>query len=186
MRAGGFDDPMFFFGTVTHPFSNTGFLDIGLARSVDVEHRFHEHLGVGLLYSHAPIGMTSGYREPLQYLHVLSYVNTVALTGSINLFGLRAAFGPAWHIAKAIQEEVGQLRRAESHGRFGFITQAGFQLPARSAVYLDARAQYSHVGRVSVGPLVSPARFGQPERSLPAPAVAFDHWLYTLGLGIRF
>ncbi len=62
----------------------------------------------------------------------------------------------------------------------------GVQTPARSRVYLDARAQYNHVGSVTVGPFVSPAFFSVPERVVEASGVRFNHWLFTMGVGVRF
>lgn len=193
MRAAGFGDRSFggFFQTnyndvIWHPFSNTGFGAIGFARSIDVEYRFREHLGLGVVYSHSPIGTTIGYHEPMQYLFVNTDVDSAGLTGTLVYRGLRAAIGPAWHVARTRQDEGGQTTRRQSHGQLGFVGRLGVQTPARSRVYLDARAQYNHVGRSTVGPFVSHAFFSQPERVVQASAVDFNNWLFTVGIGFRF
>jgi hypothetical protein len=186
MRAGGFDDTLTGFGTTEHPFSATGFNVIGVARFIDVEYRFREHLGLAVVYSHAPTGATMGYHEPLQFLMVNAYVDTIGVTGAVVYRNVRAAIGPAWHVARTAQSEVGQLTRRQSHGRLGLVGQLGIQAPSRSTIFFDTRAQYNRVGRPTVGPFVSRAFFDEPVRTLPAASVRFDHWVFTVGMGFRF
>ena len=185
MRAGGFGDPMpSLFGSTEYPRPSSRRL--GFPRFIDLECRLREHLGIGALYSHASIRMTMGYHEPFQFLNVNTHVNTVGVTGTLAYRGLRAAIGPAWHVARTTQEEVGRVTRTQSHGRLGLVGQFGLQAPSRSTVYFDARAQYNHVGSATVGPFVSPAFFSEPERICQASAVRFNHWLITVGVGFRF
>lgn len=188
MRAAHLDDTSPGFGSsVGHPFSNTSFAAIGFPVLVEARYLVRQPWSVGVLFSDTPIGSTSGYHDPFQYVSVDYSVTSVAAMLSAGPRFFQVGLGPALHVARARHgDSSGQPPPPWSnHSKLGFIGQARVAVPAGSRAFLDLTLQYRFVGRVVVGPYASSGGAGLPVM-FPPTGVQYNHWFVGLGSGLRF
>jgi hypothetical protein len=191
MRASGLGDSMpdWFGGPpIALPSSDTGFGAVGMPTASEVNYHLRDSWNLGLVFSHTPIGETSGYRAAgAQFLFVEYETITAGVVASRHYGPFRVAAGPALHRVRVRQVTGGLDGPWVSQSGLGFVALAGARLPKETRVYLDLSLQYGYVGSRSIGPFMAlPAGPGTGATLLPVSDAQFSHWIVGFGPGIRF
>jgi hypothetical protein len=194
MRVSGFADPSpaFFGPAIDHPHSRTGFGQIGIPFTFELDYVWTPSWSVGFVQSHTPMGETLGYRSRgAQYLDVQYQVTTTGVVVLKHHEFFRVGGGLALHRAQVRQDPGAQPDPAlrdeswASRSRVGVIALAGIRLPKETRVFLDLSLQYRLLPQAPIGPITPPA-FGTPPATLPAFDAQFSHWYVAVGPGVRF
>lgn len=188
MDASGFNQTSGSFfggGPISHPFSRTGFGEIGVPWMAAMGYSVTPLFLARAVVSNAPIGETLGYQSPGYYLSVKYSVATAGITGSFQLWDVfHAGLGPAIYIARSSQDSVATEIEARSATRIGGLLDLGFSLPPKTRFFFSGSLQYRLVGKVDVGPFTT-ALGNSPGPTLPSTSAWFNHVYWGLGLGIR-
>lgn len=186
MRHAGLSDTCPCFGSlVAHPFSNTGFMSIGLPVLLEVEYRTREPWSLAATFSRTPVGSTSGYRDPLQFVGVEYGVYSAGLSINAAYRMVQAGIGPAVYIPLA-REESDPQRPWSHHTKVGFVAGGRTAVPAGARFFVEVRAEYRFVGRVDVGPYTASLPITGAAATLPSTPVRYNHWFVGFGPGVRF
>jgi len=185
----GFDETSpggFFGGPVGHPFSNTGFGEIGFPWSIQMEYFVNQKCDAALLISHNPIGLTSGYRTGPETYLFLNYYSTVIspiLLCKLSRI-LYLGLGPALSINKMEQESGGEIIYREQKSHFGVLLQASLLYPQKTRFFVQCNVQYRYLGKATFGPFKDPYR-GTSLAQLNPFEANFSHVFVGFGIGIR-
>jgi hypothetical protein len=192
MRAAHFDENRgscvfgLCFPGVNHPFSRTGFGEIGFPWTVSGRRWLSSWYGVGLSGGFSEIGTTFGQRRDSGEFLFLQYsVATVAPLLIIRpAHWLHTGIGPAFLISTFTTASTSSPDQAQTRRSAGLLWEAGIALPPRSRVFGEVLVQYRHVGRVDVGPF--DATNPPTTATLPITNVQMNHWFLGVGTGVRF
>ncbi|NOY06774.1 MAG: hypothetical protein GXO82_09125 [Chlorobi bacterium] len=189
MRRDGFDETShsFFSGNpVEHPFSKTGFGEIGAPWSVDVKYSVNPTFDAALLVSYNPIGMTSGYhKDPDVYMNLNYYCTMIAPMVIIKLPGIvRLGIGPGLFFDKIEQEHVASIIYQEQKSKLGMVLSASLMYPQESVFFVKVEAQYRYVSKASYGPIMGAYSPTGPAK-LNSFEADFSHAFMGVGIGIR-
>ncbi len=170
-------------GPLAHPFSRTGFGQIGAPWMITLRYSIDPLFSFGVTVSNAPIGTTLGYHDPYLYLFINYSVFTISPTASVQ-FGdiLHLGIGPAIYIAKCSQDNAGTQSASQSATKAGYLLDAGLSIPACSSFFADVSFQYRYVGKVVIGPFES--RLGSSAATMPASSVSYNHTSIAFGIGL--
>jgi hypothetical protein len=198
MQTAGLDETMpGFFGSdpVAFPRSSTGFGELGMPVSLNVHYRTGGKWGIDLRWSDTPIGTTSGYRSPSQFLSIDYGVRSLGVTAVRHAGPLRVGIGPAWHFLRVRESDVGSPNGPPAghaswtqRSRLGFTAEAGITLPLGTRMFFDLNAQYHRIGQVVTGPFsAGPGAPGVvPALEISEIPAHFSHWFIGFGPGVRF
>jgi hypothetical protein len=195
MRVGGFADTSPGFGSpIDHPFSRTGFWEIGRPLAFELDYTWSPLWSVSFAASQTPIGETFGYSSKssgVGYLDLQYRVTTAGVAVLRNYRFFRLGGGPALYTTQMRKDPAPEPDPAArnqswaSHSRVGLMGVVGIRLPTETRVYFDLSAQYRYVGRTPFGPF-TPTSYGIPATPLTASEAQFSHWFIGFGPGIRF
>jgi hypothetical protein len=193
MRAAGFDENRgscifgLCFPGANHPFSRTGFGEIGFPWTISAHRWLSSWYGVGVSGGFAGIGTTMGQRRDSgEYLDVQYSVATVAPLFMLRpAHGLHTGIGPAFFTTTfTTGPTAANQYQTQTKRTGGLLWEAGVTVPPRSRVFGEFLVQYRHVGRVSAGPF--DATNGFSTSTLPGTNVQMNHWFLGVGAGLRF
>jgi hypothetical protein len=184
MTASGFNKTLDFFGKTEYPTSKTGAIGIPWMVSLNYAVRTHAvkpDVLLGVIVSDAPIGMTTGYREPLLFLEIDYSVFTISPTVSVRFADVvHLGIGPALYNAKCHQE-TGTV--SQSATKVGVLLDFGLSFPAHSRFFAIVSVQYRYVGNMTIGPFEE--EFLNTSAAMPATSVSYNHSFVSIGMGIR-
>jgi hypothetical protein len=185
MVASGFNQasPAFVGPPIAHPFSRTGFGQIGSPWMIALHYSIRPPFLLGVIMSNAPIGTTHGYRGPLLFLFINYSVFAISPTVSVQFADvLHLGIGPAIYIAKSSQTNTGIEAESKSATKIGALLDLGLSIPAHSLLFAIVSLQYRYVGKSDIGPYE--ARVGNAAATMPASSVSYDHTFIAVGVGI--
>ena len=187
MRSAGFNDSMqdtlFGSGTILHPYS----VFDGFPASLDVNWTLPRRWQLKTTLSRAPMGETLGYHSPAYYLFVDYRVTSLETMVTKTLGPIQIGAGASWcsvetrNFAATMGSSGGWTHRS----RAGAVAEITTQLPRKTKFFLNISGRYRYLGRVTVGPFVAQGYFNQPPLTFQAD-VRFNHWIVTVGPGLRF
>ncbi len=191
MRRDGFDDTSpggWFGGPVEHPFSNTGFGEIGFPWTMEVGYTLTPHYDLALLLTHTPMGETFGYQnDPQTYLFLKYDVTTLS---PVFIFKpakiIQVGVGPGWVIAKLERDTGGAIVYREQKGRPGVVVQASLLYPTQTRFFVKALFQYRWTPEQTFGPIPSRGGYYDISHPLKEFKANFSHTFIGAGIGIHF
>jgi hypothetical protein len=193
MRDGGFAAStecwLFCTGEIEHPWtSGPGFTGL-----LAVRYALNPRLSLEALYSPGGDQVTFGAADELLNLMVSHAVTTIGAVASTTLRlveregrsgALRVGIGPAVYSIKSGQGPPDRTGNDRNSTRVGFLIDGGLELPDRSRVFLDVRAQWRLAGSAVFGPYE--AGLSNVERkTLPETDATCNHLFFSVGLGVR-
>lgn len=188
MVASGFNQTSYggFFssGPIAHPFSRTGFGEIGSPWMIGLHYSIRPPLSLGVIVSNTPIGTTIGYHDPYLFLFVDYSVFTISSIVSIQFLDiLHIGIGPAVYNTKSYQDNAGVAAESKSVAKIGALLDIELSIPAHSHLFGVVSIQYRYVGKVDIGPFES--RLGDSAATIPATNGSYDHTFIAIGVGLR-
>ncbi|RMH83543.1 MAG: hypothetical protein D6681_16885 [Calditrichaeota bacterium] len=191
MRRDGFDDTSpggFFGGPVDHPFSNTGFGEIGVPWTLEVSYTLKPRYDLALLLTRTPMGETFGYQgEEGVFLFIKYDVTTL---GPVFIFKpgriVQLGLGPAWVVSEMERETGEESVYQEQKGRLGAVLQGALLYPTHTRFFVKLDVQYRWVPDKTFGPIPTRSGYYDISPSLKEFKANFSHTYIGFGMGIHF
>jgi len=142
---------------------------------------------IGINFGNTDFGETVGYHDQAGHLFIDSSVFSISPFISLNYYDiLRLGAGPAFHFARSWKTSGSSTEESEDYviTKVGFTIDTGIRAPWRSTFFVDFITQYRKVGEVEMGPFT--AEFVNEIAEFPKTKVNFDHWIFGLGIGLRW
>lgn len=169
-----------FGGPTAHPFSRTGFGEIGVPWSISVRYELNNFFDLSLLISKSPIGSSYGYHSnPTADLDLNYTVTSVSPMLSFNHIKiLQLGMGPGLFMSR--MEKAG---KSQKKIKLGAVFQAELVFPEDTRFFVKLDGQFRYVGKSSFGPFTAGYR---DERIILTEFKAdFSHFFVGLGIGIH-
>ena len=169
-------------GPITHPFSKTGFGQVGFPWMINLKYFFKSSLAFGLMYSNNPIGETLGYNG-FDYLFVQYYVKSFAPIVWYKIESLSFGIGPVLHYVKSFDSSNYDSPKNYENYKLGFLAELSLVFPIGHTFFYSGFVQYRFVGNSKVGPYVT--GYGESLSIFREVNANFNHFLIGLGAGFR-
>jgi hypothetical protein len=165
-----------------HPYSENGFGNIGFPWALQISYAINQRFDGALLVSHAPIGMTYGYRSaPENHLTLNYYQTTASVMVILKMPGvLQIGLGPALMFTKIEQEEMYREKKT----RLGVLVQLTAQYPKQTRFFVNLNFQYRWMPKATFGPFKD-TYHGNSLAQLNPFEANFSHTFLGFGFGIR-
>lgn len=191
MRRDGWDETSpggWFGGSVDHPFSRTGFGEIGAPWTMEVSYDLKRHLHLAMLLTRTPMGESIGYhRNPAVFLSARYDVTTVSPIFILTPGGIiRVGFGPAWFITEMEGESNGGIVYHERRSQPGAVLLASLLYPRQKRFFTKLDVQYRWTPEETFGPITTYAGFDDVAMTLNEFKTNYSHTYIGFGLGMHF